>query len=279
MNEPVQIDLFDYARLDVDSAEFVQAWTRRIKGLAKRVAGDVVEIGRGLHEVKEELGHGYWLPWLDAEFGWTDRQAERFMNVHAAFESDNLSNLAPIDVSALYLISAPSTPEPAREAVKETAAEGQKVSHAQAKAAVGAAKDAKAKGASSAEQKEAAKEAARLPTPSQARKLARETGRVVAATDGKLHTGKSAKEEREDAASTARIYAYVNPIRAIAEAKQEPEAWLAELPGYMRKTVNKHLGRAHARLNRLMEMWTHDEQHQVGQRHRDRRQGASSRAA
>jgi hypothetical protein len=49
------------------------------------------------------------LDWIDKEFAWTDRHAHRFVEVHARFKTDNLSNLE-IDVSALYLIAKPSTP-------------------------------------------------------------------------------------------------------------------------------------------------------------------------
>jgi hypothetical protein len=279
MNEPAQVEMFDITVFDDETVEYLRESEAFINERRRLAGTAIVEIGQRLDAVRDWLGEDEgFLAWIASAFEWKKSTAYNFMNVARAFPNFG-SDLALIEPSALYLVSAPKAPEPAREAVKETAAEGRKVSHSQAKAAVGAAKDAKDKGASSAAQKEAAKDAARLPTPSQARKLAKETGRPVAASDGKLHTGISAKEEREDAALTARIYAYVNPIRAIAEAKQEPEAWLAELPKYMRKTVNKHLGRAHDRLNRLMEMWTHDEQRQVGRRHRDRGQGASSRAA
>jgi hypothetical protein len=55
-----------------------------------------------------------------------------------------------------------TTPEPAREAAKELAAEGQTIKHEQVKAAVGAAKEAKTEGKPPAEQKDAAKRPARL---------------------------------------------------------------------------------------------------------------------
>jgi hypothetical protein len=54
-------------------------------------------------------GHGNWLPWLEREFGWTDKTAERFIQV-ANVKFDKLSNL-DIGVSSLYLLAAPSTPE------------------------------------------------------------------------------------------------------------------------------------------------------------------------
>jgi hypothetical protein len=50
---------------------------------------------------------------IDAEFGWTRMTANRFMNVYEQFKSNNLLHL-DIDVSALYLIAAPSTPPPVR---------------------------------------------------------------------------------------------------------------------------------------------------------------------
>jgi hypothetical protein len=106
--------------------------------------GDVIEIGECLAQVKARLDHGQWLPWLKAEFGWSEQAARKFMSVHRMVESKSLkfSDLEPIDVSALYLLAAPSTPEPAREGVAEAAAEGARVTHQQAQAAVGAAKEA-----------------------------------------------------------------------------------------------------------------------------------------
>jgi hypothetical protein len=101
----------------------------------------------------------------------------------------------------------------------------------------------------------AAEEAARLPTPSQARKLAAETGKIVAASDGRLYTDKPVEQERAEAAHRDRIFAYLNPIRAIAEAGQEPEDWLAELPTYMHRKVDRHLDRALDRLLRLKAGW------------------------
>jgi hypothetical protein len=53
------------------------------------------------------------LGWIDCEFAWKQRSAYRFMDV---YENVKLANLASIDidVSSLYLIAAPKTPEPVR---------------------------------------------------------------------------------------------------------------------------------------------------------------------
>jgi hypothetical protein len=103
--KPVNEVLFDYRKIEPEIRAFVKELIREV---AKRTVQGIVLIGQWLSEVKEQLPHGEWLPWLKSQFGWTDCTARRFMSVYDAFKSDNLSNLE-IDVSALYLIAAPST--------------------------------------------------------------------------------------------------------------------------------------------------------------------------
>jgi hypothetical protein len=81
-----------------------------IRALGKRAAGDVIEIGRRLREMKKVCGHGNWLQWLQLEFGWTDRHALNYIRVYElSIKSENFSDLG-IPVSGLYLLAAPSTP-------------------------------------------------------------------------------------------------------------------------------------------------------------------------
>jgi Protein of unknown function (DUF3102) len=97
-----------------------------IKALGRRVVRDVIEIGRRLIAAKvicrEE--NERWLPWLEREFGWDERQARRYMEAYRAFmqlrlgKPDNLSDLE-IPVSSLKLLAAPTTPVEVREAVIE----------------------------------------------------------------------------------------------------------------------------------------------------------------
>lgn len=58
--------------------------------------------------VKAALPHGAWLPWLGAEFGWSEDTAGRFLQV-ARLKAD-IPQIAeyPIDVSALYLLARPA---------------------------------------------------------------------------------------------------------------------------------------------------------------------------
>jgi protein gp37 len=118
---------------DLLAASILAEHAAEIRRLGRRVVADVVEIGRHLNECKRIAGHGNWLPWLDREFGWTDKTAENFINVHKlAGKFENFSNL-DLPVSALYALAAPSTPAEARDAIIERAQVGETVSVADVK--------------------------------------------------------------------------------------------------------------------------------------------------
>lgn len=114
-----------------------------IKALGKRVVGDVIEIGARLTECKRICGHGNWLPWLDREFGWSDETARKFMRSYE-ITGDKFQQGWDLPVSALYLIAKPSTPESARDAVLDLAANGEKLDLAKVKEMIAEAKEATA---------------------------------------------------------------------------------------------------------------------------------------
>jgi Protein of unknown function (DUF3102) len=58
----------------MDSATALRVHASCIRALGKRVADDIIEIGRHLTEAKRITGHGDWLPWLGKELGWDERQ-------------------------------------------------------------------------------------------------------------------------------------------------------------------------------------------------------------
>jgi hypothetical protein len=137
--------LFDYEALDTESRIVLKQRASEIKTLAKRVASDIVEIGGKLVEVKDRLGgNGRFNAWLESELGWSERTAYNFIAVFTKFGAANfaIENVAP---SALYLLVAPATPEPARKAAIEMANQGERVTHKVAKAIVASAKDAEPK--------------------------------------------------------------------------------------------------------------------------------------
>ena len=73
-------DLVSRTAADPELDEYAAA----IHAIGKRSA---FEIGKILSAAKARARPGRWLPWLEREFGWTDKTAENFMNV-ARFEAE-----------------------------------------------------------------------------------------------------------------------------------------------------------------------------------------------
>ena len=72
---------------DVDPE--LDEYAAAIHAIGKRSA---FEIGKILSAAKARARPGRWLPWLEREFGWTARTAQRMMSV--AEKNDKLSHLA-----------------------------------------------------------------------------------------------------------------------------------------------------------------------------------------
>jgi response regulator of citrate/malate metabolism len=119
---------FDYANLDSETSLFVKQQTGEIKSLMKRTAQGILEIGQKLLEIKQKLGHGNFLDWLKVEFNWSEPTAQRFMQVARQFKFINLMDLE-IAPSALYVLSAPSTPELVREEAIARAQAGENITY------------------------------------------------------------------------------------------------------------------------------------------------------
>jgi hypothetical protein len=102
---------------------------QRIRELVGAVRINIICIGLELIAAKQQLPHGEWLPWLEREFGWSLRTAERFTKVAEVFTDgklDTVSNFSDlsIDAKALYLLSGPAIPENVRDFV---AAQGKRL--------------------------------------------------------------------------------------------------------------------------------------------------------
>lgn len=125
MSELTQVG-FDYAALPVDAALNARAAAERIKLRLKRTVEDIIEIGRELTVVKDELPHGQFLPWIAAEFEMSDQSARQFMWVNERFGGEN-QKFFEFRPSVLYALSAPSTPESVIDKAVAKAESGEKV--------------------------------------------------------------------------------------------------------------------------------------------------------
>ncbi len=75
-----------------------------------RAAGDaIIRTGRILDTVKQELGHGKFLAWIDLELGMSQRSARNYMRA-AAWAEGKSATVAVLPPSTLYLLASPSVP-------------------------------------------------------------------------------------------------------------------------------------------------------------------------
>ncbi|MGC4033637.1 MAG: DUF3102 domain-containing protein [Tepidisphaeraceae bacterium] len=118
-----------------DAKAIVIGATNEIKDRIGRATQNIVEIGTRLNVVKQHLPHGAFGDWLDAEFGWNERTAQRMMGVATTFKSDTVSDLN-IGAKALYLLASPSTPDEVRSEIVTRAQSGEAIKHKDVRAAV-----------------------------------------------------------------------------------------------------------------------------------------------
>ena len=105
-----------------------------IRALGKQTVESVVEIGRRLAECRRLLKEdGSWRSWLDCELKLSPQSAGRLIQVYE--QRSKLEHLE-LPVSALYLLAAPSTPEPAKTEIIERAQAGETIPVAEVKRVV-----------------------------------------------------------------------------------------------------------------------------------------------
>lgn len=120
---------FDYGSIAEPVAIEVREAAQRIKLRLRRSAEDIIEIGKDLLAVKARIGHGNFLPWIEAEFGMGHSAAYRFINVAEVYGS-KLPTVGSLPPTALYELAAPKTPPEVREEVERMIAAGEVVTKA-----------------------------------------------------------------------------------------------------------------------------------------------------
>jgi Protein of unknown function (DUF3102) len=110
---PATLPEFDYSAIPPDVATDAREVAERVR---ERHRASIVETGRDLIAVKERLGHGHFIDWIEAEFGWSRFTADRFMNVAREF-GDACCTVQHLPATILYQLAAPSTPGPLREEI------------------------------------------------------------------------------------------------------------------------------------------------------------------
>jgi Protein of unknown function (DUF3102) len=133
---------FDYAAAPADNVVELTKLVARIKASRKRHIEAVHDVGAALLRAKELLGHGNFLPWLQAEFRWSERTANNYMSI-ARFFRGKTANFADLDIGAASALAAKSTPPDIRDELLERAEAGENISREEVKMRIAAGKKAR----------------------------------------------------------------------------------------------------------------------------------------
>jgi len=128
------VSTFDYAALDGAVRVTVEECRDDIRVRGRRMADDLIGIGRALRMAKALLPHGQFGPWLKAEFDWSQQTARRYMQVAEVFPQ--IAHAERFESTALYLLAAKTTPHEVREEFMAQADAGRSIRAADVKHAV-----------------------------------------------------------------------------------------------------------------------------------------------
>ena len=114
--KPVKVDIQPF-----DEFKNFAPYTKRIRTLCDGVVGTAIEIGQILLEAQAEKARGF-----------SVRQAYNFLQAAEVFGEFCAKFAHNISDSAMYVLAAPSAPEPARDAAIGIAEQGGRVTHKKA---------------------------------------------------------------------------------------------------------------------------------------------------
>lgn len=123
--------LFDYGALPNETRAELEECRDVIRQWEQRTAEGIITIGERLYRAREVLvSDELFGRWREAEFGWTNRTALRFMNSYQVFGGMVMDKFSiTIQPSAMYALSAGSCPEVIREEFIERAEDGEFIRH------------------------------------------------------------------------------------------------------------------------------------------------------
>jgi Protein of unknown function (DUF3102) len=99
---------FDYEKVPGASRAELQQITANVKNAIRQHFAVLLGIGESLLRAKEIAGHGNFLPWLEAEFRWSERSAQDYMAISKHLQGKSASFADLNRSTALALIKAPT---------------------------------------------------------------------------------------------------------------------------------------------------------------------------
>ncbi|SRR5579871_921896 len=102
--------------LDEATQGFLQEKEQEIRAYQQQTAEGILRVGQALLEVKERVGHGFFMEWIEARFSMSGRTARNCMAAARRFgeKPASVANLAP---TVLYMLSSSKVSDEAIEQV------------------------------------------------------------------------------------------------------------------------------------------------------------------
>lgn len=224
------------AELATNVVSFRDAKAKRIKELATAWAENTIQLGRELNEARdsfpeEKVGGAVkrrpdWENWLKTNIGFSIDYANRLIRIWQTFGGKTAGLAAPASFKVLDYLSTGHVPDEAREQVIKRISAGETIGKGKAQNIVEAVKtDA--------------------PPPSEANRIAKETGKPTLARDGNYYLGASKEEAAQTEARRRMVYGVRDAVKALAETEVTPAQFL--------KQALPH------------QLWSHDEEHLIGE--------------
>jgi Protein of unknown function (DUF3102) len=137
---------FAYDELDATVAAALKQQAMKIRDQIKVTCSAIIETGRDLIAVKQQLGHGRFAAWVEAECGFSDRTARRYMRA-AEFAADKSDTVSVLNPTTLYMLAANSTPTAVVADVIRRVEAGETVTDENLRKMINGAKDEHSRGA------------------------------------------------------------------------------------------------------------------------------------
>lgn len=197
-----------------------QEWAEIINADWRKSIESIIQTGRDLLEARRQLPDGEFSGMVEADLPFSRRTAERLIQIsqHPAITNATTSSRLPPSWPVLAELTKLS--ENDFVDAQEHGLINPETNARSARAVAGAYKAPD--GAPVGE----GKKPNMLPSPVDARKIARETGRMVAASDGNLYSGTTEDEDADYLRRREQTYGVMDAIKTIADVSVTPAEWL-----------------------------------------------------
>jgi hypothetical protein len=126
---------FDYTGIEPAIAEKMRQTATSIRSRHRGLIQVAIEIGVELMAVKEQIGHGRFRQWLQAEFPDSERTATNFMRAAEVFGTKT-ATVADLPPTVVYALAAKTTPAAGRDDIVRRLDGGERLTAGDIKSAI-----------------------------------------------------------------------------------------------------------------------------------------------